>query len=446
MSTRLPDPDTDEGASQLTVSPREMRRVLLGASAGTSLEWFDFALYGTVSAIVFPALFFPDVSPAIGVLASFAAFGVGLGARPLGAAFFSNLGDKIGRQRTMVAAILTMGAASLGIGMLPGYATWGLTATVLLVLLRALQGFALGGESSAAQVMALEYAPNNRRGLYGGMVNIGSPLGQVMVALLLLALRQGMGEDAFISWGWRIPFFVGFLMALVGYLIRRTIDETPVFREAQAQAATVRMPLFEVFRTQPGNILRLTFLWAANVATAYIVTTYSLDYLHRSLHMESNVGFTLVLITNAVSIGLILVGGWVSDRIGRKPVLYCGALSCMVAAVAFFPLLNTKNFGLMLVAYLWLLGSQNFSFGVLAALFAEPFPTHVRYSGHAAAYSLTNLVGGAPTPFIAAFLLQLTGTTWSITALLVVAFCITLAMIKITPETYRKDFHDPHNA
>jgi MFS family permease len=441
----MPTHDTT-GATRPEVSPREMRRVLLGASGGTALEWFDFALYGAVSAIVFPRLFFPEISEAAGILASFAAFGVGLAARPLGAAIFSNLGDRIGRQRTMVAAIVMMGVASLGIGALPGYATWGITATVLLVVLRAVQGFALGGESSAAQVMALEYAPRNRRGLYGGLVNLGSPLGQVLVAVLLLLLQQVMGEAAFIDWGWRIPFMVGFLLAILGYLIRRHIDETPVFLEARSQQTTVKTPLLEVFRSYPGHVLRLTFLWAANVATSYTVTTYSLDYLHRQLGLESSVGFTLVLITNAVGVFLIPLGGRISDQIGRKPVLYGGAVSCLLAAIAFFPLLDTRNFGVMLLGYLWLLGSQYFTFGVLAALFAEPFPTHVRYSGHAAAYTLTNLIGGAPTPFVAAFLLQVTHTTWSITALLVAAYLVTLAMIRITPETYRKDFHDPANA
>lgn len=436
---------TTSGNEAATTSQKQIRKVLVGASAGTALEWFDFALYGSVSAIVFPKLFFPSLDPVAGILASFAAFGIGLAARPLGAAFFSNLGDKIGRQRTMVAAIIGMGIASLAIGLLPGYSTWGLFSTILLVFFRVVQGFALGGESSAAQIMALEYAPSGKRGLYGGLVNMGSPLGQVFVALTLISLQGLVGEQAFIDWAWRIPFFIGFIMAILGYIIRRTIDETPVFKQAREDNQVVKTPLFTVFRQYPKHILRLTFLWAANVACSYVVTTYSLDYIKRVLGMTSDVGFTLVLITNIVGVFAIPFGGYMSDRFGRKPILYTGAIMCVIGALAYFPLLNTKVFGLMLFGSILLLGFQYFAFGVLAALFAEPFPTHVRYSGHAASYTLTNLVGGAPTPFVAALLLQTTGSTWSIVGLLLAAYLVTLLMIRATPETFKMDFHANEN-
>lgn len=421
-------------------SKRETRKALLGASAGTALEWFDFALYSTVSAIVFPHLFFPDLSPVSGILASFAAFGVGLGARPLGAAFFANLGDRIGRQRTMVIAIILMGSSSLGIGLLPGYAAWGLWAPILLVLLRILQGFSLGGESSAAQVMALEFAPPGRRAFYGAIINMSSPLGQVIVALTLVAVRGAVGEEAFLDWAWRIPFFVGFVMAIVGFVLRRTLSESPAFRATQQSNAIEHRPLLTVLRHYPKTIFRLVFLWTAMTALSYIVTTYSVTYIKNDLGMSSQTAFTLVLVTNAIGIGAVLAGGRLADRFGRKPVLYVCASTCLIGVLLYFPLLDTRIWPVMLLANLITLGSQYVAFGTAAALFAEPFPTSVRLSGHASVYTLNNLIGGAPTPFVAAYLLTATGTTWSIAGVLAGAYVLSLLMIWRTPETLGINF------
>jgi MFS family permease len=439
-------PSSDSGGSAVaTPTPREMRKVLAGAASGTSLEWFDFALYGTVSAIVFPKLFFPALDPTTGVLAAFAAFGVGLGARPLGAAFFANLGDRIGRQRTMLTAIIAMGFSSLGIGLLPGYGSWGIWAPVLLVLLRIVQGFSLGGESSAAQIMAMEYAPPGRRAFYGAIVNMGSPLGQVFVALVLVLVRGAAGEEAFLAWAWRIPFILGFAMAVLGFLMRRTLGETPAFERSRKQNTLVKRPLLTVLRTYPRDILRLTFLWAANVACSYMVTTYSVDYIQHTLGMSSQTSFTLILVTNLLGVAAVPLGGRLADRYGRKPVLYTFATISLVGALAYFPLLDTEVWPLMLAANVLTLVSQYIEFGALAAIFAEPFPTPVRYSGHASAYTLTNLIGGAPTPFVAALLLQVTGTPWSISLLLAAAYILSLIMIRFTPETRNVDFHAAGN-
>lgn len=441
-----PSPTVTEDSRDPAPAPnfdaREVRKVLIGAPVGTTLEWFDFGLYGAVSAVVFPQLFFPGLDPAAGVLASLASFGVGLAMRPLGAAIFSHIGDRAGRKKAMVMAIYMMGGASLGIAVLPSYAVLGIWAPLLLVAFRCLQGFSLGGESTAAQLMAMEYAPARRRALYGSLVNLGAPAGLALVTLTLVAVRGVAGESGFLEWAWRIPFVVGFVMAIVGFIIRRHIDETPVFKESKSQHQPVKRPLLTMFRRYPGRVARLTFLWAANVAVAYVVNTYSVLYITHDLGMSTQISFTLVLWATLLGVVATPLGGFVADKVGRKPVLFVGTLASLVGIIAYFPLLNTQEYPLMLLAMVLTMNGQGFAFGALGAVLAEHFPTSVRYSGHAATYTLTNLVGGAATPFIATFLVQSTGTTWSITGIIAAAYCLSLFMIHRTPETRNIDFHD----
>jgi MFS family permease len=430
--------------TQQTGTPHQgVRKILTGATLGTTLEWFDFGLYGAMSSLVFPDLFFPGLSPVTGVLASFATFGVGLAVRPVGAFVFANIGDRLGRKNAMVISLILMGCSSLLIALLPGYATLGLAAPCLLILLRCVQGFSLGGESTAAQIMAMEYAPPGRRALYGAVVNMGSPAGQVLIAVVLLALRNVVGEDAFITWAWRIPFVIGFGLAVVGYALRRKVEESPAFLEALQRKATVDRPLATVLRTHRNDIIRLTFLWAANIACSFMVTTYSLEYLKNTLHLPTSTGFTLVLVANLLGVAAVPLGGWLADRYGRKPVLFVFAGITLLGVLAFFPLLNTKSWHLMLLANVITLVADYIEFGALAAIFAEPYPTELRYSGHAAAYTFTNLVGGSPTPFVAALLLDWTGSPWSIAGLLAGAYVLSLILIARTPETKDVDFHGP---
>lgn len=420
---------------------RDVRRVLIGAPMGTMLEWFDFGLYGAVSAIVFPQVFFPSLDPVAGTLASLASFGVGLAARPLGAVVFSHIGDRAGRKKAMVIAIILMAAASLGMAALPGYDSWGIWAPLLLVALRCVQGLSLGGESTAAQLMAMEYAPPGRRALYGSLVNVGAPLGLGIVSLTLVAIRGAVGEEAFIEWAWRIPFLVGFLMAITGFVIRRYVNETPVFEEAKKKHAPVRRPILTMFKSYPRTVSRLTLLWAANVATAYIVNTYSAAYITKNLGMSSQTVFTLVLTATALGAIATPTGGYLADRVGRKKVLYTGTIISLVGVIAYFPLLNTETWPLMALGMILALNGQGLAFGALGAVLAEHFPTPVRYSGHAATYTLTNLVGGAATPFLAAWLINTSGTTWSIVAVLVAGYAVSLTMIHRTPETRDVDFY-----
>jgi MFS family permease len=424
-----------------------LRWVLTATGIGTALVWFDFALFGTVSALVFPTLFFPTLSRLAGLLATFLTFGVGLLARPIGAVFFGNLGDRYGRKRMLVISLSLMGFASLAIGLLPGYATIGVAAPILLVLLRCAQGFSLGGESSAATVLALEYAPPARRGITVASVNVGSPAGQVAVTGTLLAVRALAGEDAFIAWAWRIPFLIGFLLAILGYFIRRTVEETPVYRNAAARVRTMpALPLATVARCYPRTTLLLMPLSASSAALFYVCSVYSLSYFADTLHLPASVGFSLLLVTNLAALPLLLGAGWLGDRVGRKPVLYGGIGVSLVGTLLFFPLIDTAAWPLMLLAFLLTMGAQHAAGASRAVVLAESFPTEVRYTGHATAFTVGHMLGGSPTPFVATALLHWTGTPWSIAALLAAAIALSLAVLPFIRETVAIDIAGSYEA
>ncbi|WP_405149806.1 MHS family MFS transporter [Sphaerisporangium sp. NBC_01403] len=422
------------------------RRVLTATTVGTTLEWFDFALYGALAGVVFPHVFFPTSTPAVALIQSFATFGVGFLARPLGAAFFARIADRAGRKRAMVVSLTMMGAVSLAIALLPGYDTIGSAAPAGLVLLRFLQGFCLGGEASSAQVMALEYAPDSRRGFYGAMVNFGNPLGQVIVAVFMLGAGAALSETVLNSWGWRIPFVMGAVIAVIGYFIRRHVEESPVFLEASQTGARTRRPLLDVLRTQRSSVVRLILVWLPNTALSYVVSTYSLAYIAGSLGMSSSVTFGLVLALNVCGLVLVPLGGALSDRYGRKRVLIFTMATSLCGSVALFPLLDSKSIPLMLLAMVVSQGSQFMSAGVMAAFFAEPFPTAVRYSGHATVYTMNNLIAGSTAPFVAALLLSSTGTTWSIVAVLGALYAIGIVSLVTLPETRWRPFASNHRA
>lgn len=419
-------------------------RVLGATTVGTALEWFDFALYGALAGVVFPHVFFPNSTPAVAVVQSFATFGVGFLARPLGAAWFSRIADRSGRKRAMVLSLTMMGVVSLLIACLPGYNTIGVWAPALLVALRFLQGFCLGGEASSAQIMALEYAGNMRRGFYGAMVNFGNPVGQVLVALFLIAAGATMGDEALQSWGWRLPFVAGALIAVVGYFIRRKVEESPVFLEAREIGAQSATPIREVFRSHRPTIIKLILVWLPNTALSYIVSTYAISYIVTNLGMSSTLTFSLVLGLNLCGLVLIPLGGFISDKIGRKKLLSFSMPASLLGTIALFPLLDTKSVPLMFLAMLLSQGAQFISVGAMAAFFAEPFPTSVRYTGHASVYTINNLIAGSSAPFAAALLLSTTGTTWSIIAVVGTMFIIAFIALSRLPETRWDNFETNH--
>ncbi|WP_244253742.1 MFS transporter [Burkholderia multivorans] len=434
----MPETLTMEG--HVASSTSMARRATIASTLGAALEWIDFTAYGAVAATVFPKLFFTSMDPNMGILAAFVTFGVGFFARPLGGLFFGMLGDRIGRKNILLYTLSLMGLASFLIGCLPSYSTIGFAAPLFLVALRFLQGFALGGEATGAQLMTMEHAPQNRRGLYGSFINVGSSLSAALASAMLFGLTSALGQEQFQVWGWRVPFLLSFILVIVGVYIRLRVSETPAFKQAHEAGTEARVPLIEAFRQYPGTILRLLIIWCAPTACFYVITVFTLSYLTKNLGLHSQTAFLCLMAANVLAVLTMVGGGALSDKIGRKPTMLIASVLTLIVALSYFALLDTKNWLLIFVAMAAFVGSLQIQSGVQPAFFAEPFPTRVRYSGSAAAYAGANLLMGGPTPFIAAWLLQRSGgQTWVITAFCVVVIGASLIAIIASPETRNLD-------
>jgi MFS family permease len=412
-------------------------RAVAAATIGTALEWFDFSLYGVVAATIFPQLFFPSLEPSSALLASLATFGVGLAARPLGAVLCGYLGDKFGRRNLLLITVSLMGFSSVLMGFLPTYAQVGIWAPILLVTLRIVQGFALGGESTGAQLMAVEHARADRRGKYSGLLGICSPISQILANGAMLLLSSQMSPEAFLSYGWRIPFWLSFILVLVGIYIRLRVSETPSFVELkQSKVVEVSSPLRDAIRFHYKSILRLMLFFCGPTALFYLVVVFTLGYITGTLGIPKQTGFALLMGANACAIVGALAGGLLSDRIGRKKALLLGSCVTLVMIFLLFPILGTKSFIPMLVGMGLLLGFTQYQSGIQPVYFAEAFPTNVRYSGSALAYTAANLLAGATLPALAVWLLRTSnGSPWSIVGIVAMWNIISLAMIVVGPET-----------
>ena len=418
-------------------------RAVTAATVGTALEWFDFTLYGALSATILPKLFFPAMDSTSALLASFATFGVGLAARPLGAIVCGHLGDKLGRRNLLLATVSVMGLSSMLIGALPTYARIGLWAPMLLVVLRILQGFALGGESTGAQLMAIEHAGPDRRGRYSGLLGVCSPLSQIMANSVLLALASLMSPDAFESYGWRIPFLLSFVLIIIAVYIRLKVSETPAFVELRrTQTVQVSRPLRDALRLHGRTVLRWMLFFCGPAAIFYLIVVFSLSYITKTLALPKQTGFLLLMGANVCAIVGALAGGILSDRIGRKKALAIGSIATLVMLFVYFPVLDTKSFVPMLVAMGLFLGFTQFQSGIQPVAFAEAFPTNVRYSGSALAYTGANLVAGSPMPVLAVWLLSLgNGSPWGVVAVCVAFNLISLIAIVTAPESLGIDMN-----
>jgi MFS family permease len=431
-------------ALTLSVGQERMAtRAVAAATIGTALEWFDFTLYGAVSATVLPKLFFPTLDPTAALLASLATFGVGLGARPLGAIICGYLGDKLGRRNLLLGTVTVMGLASVLIGLLPTYASIGVTATVLLVILRIIQGFALGGESTGAQLMALEHAHPDRRGKYSGLLGTCSPLSQILANAVLFLLSWQLSPAEFESYGWRIPFLLSFVLVAVGLYIRLKVSETPAFVALEkTKVAEVGSPLRDVIRLHWPEVLRWMLFFCGPAAIFYLIVVFSLSYVTNQLGIEKQTGFALLMGANVCAIIGAMAGGMLSDRIGRKKALAVGSIATLIILFVYFPILDTKSFIPMLIIMGLFLGFTQFQSGIQPVAFAEAFPTNVRYSGSALAYTGANLIAGGPMPVLAVWLVSLSGgSPWGVVALCAAWNLLSLAMILTAPETRGVDMN-----
>lgn len=394
-------------AEHNVVGKRSMkRRVVLSSFVGTAIEWYDFYLYGTASALVFNVLFFPDFDPLVGTIASFGTFAAGFLARPIGGIVFGHFGDRIGRKTMLVWSLTGMGAATFLIGFLPGYAQVGIAAPILLLLLRLLQGFAVGGEWGGAVLMSVEHEDENKRGLAGSWTQAGSPAGLVLSTVVFGAVTL-MPQDAFMAWGWRIPFLFSAVLVMVGLFIRLKIVESPEFETVADSGTTSSMPAIQAIRKHPLNILLAAVMCLAPFVNFYMFATFILSYATNELGFDRSFVLVVVAVSGFVELFTIPLCAALSDRIGRRRVFLAGAVLFAVYAYPFF-LINEaipSEATFAITVFIGLALIHPFMYGPMATLFAELFPPEVRYSGASLGYQIGAIFGGGFAPLILTSLL-----------------------------------------
>jgi MHS family shikimate/dehydroshikimate transporter-like MFS transporter len=422
--------------SAAAARPR-LRTVALGSMIGTTIEWYDFYLYATASALVFKPLFFPNISSTAGTLATFATYAAGFGARPVGAVVSGHFGDRLGRKAVLVGALVTMGLVTTAIGALPTYAEAGLMAPALLAALRIAQGFAVGAEWGGAAVLSVEHAPPGRRGLFGSFTQLGSPAGMLLATSAVFVTRRLTGAHDFLAFGWRIPFLLSLVLVVIGLVIRLRLADAQVFDRLRQHGELARLPVWEVLRTDSRNVLITTGLRLSQIALFVLLTTYSLTYLQDSFGKGSSVGLIAVLISSAI--GLVSTPAWalLSDRVGRRPPYLFGAVSGVVALTLFFVAAASASAIAVVAAIVFGVNVVHDSmYGPQAAWFAELFDTRVRYSGSSLGYQIGAVLSGGFAPLIAAALLAAGGgSPWLIVAYFAVLAAITVAAALKARET-----------
>jgi metabolite-proton symporter len=435
MPSSAPRPGT---ATAPAAAPADMRRVATASFIGTAIEFYDYYIYGTAAALVLNDAFFPDLSETAGTLATLSTFAVGFAARPLGAAVFGHFGDRVGRKAVLVVSLLMMGLSTGLIGLLPGYATLGVWAPILLVTLRVVQGLGLGGEWGGAALLAVEHAPKGKRGLYAAAPQMGSPVGYFAATLTFLIMSSTLGDEAFDSWGWRIPFLLSFVLVAVGLVIRLKIAETPAFAKVTEKRETAKAPLIEAFRVHPKEMLLGAGMITVVYVMFYTAATYCMTYTTGDLGIPKNdmLMLTLVAVT-VLGLSTFFVARW-SDRIGRRKLIIAGAAFGVVWGAVLFPLLDTGNYVLIAVALSGALLCMGIIYGPAGAYMPELFGTRMRYSGAGFSYNLGGVLGGAAAPLIVTALAENYSATvggWFMSAMALLSLLCVLAL----PETGGRD-------
>ncbi|ABG04549.1 major facilitator superfamily MFS_1 [Rubrobacter xylanophilus DSM 9941] len=417
--------------------PTSIRKVAFASFIGSTVEWYDFFIYGTATALVFGQLFFPSANPLASTLAAFATFGVGFLFRPLGGAFFGHFGDRIGRKAMLVITLLVMGTATVLIGFLPTYAQVGVLAPVLLVTLRAIQGFSVGGEWAGGSLMVIEHAPPGRRGFYGAFPQIGPSAGTLLSAGVF-AIVSALPEEQFLSWGWRIPFILSAIVVAVGLFIRLRIAESPIFERVKETRTEARMPIVDVFRAYGKNIVLIMGMRLAINTIYYGATVYALSYATEQLGIANSTMLTMILITAAIGFVSKPVYGAISDMIGRRPIYFAGAIVGALISFPFFWALETRSIILIFLAYVVAINvAHNLIDAIEASFYPELFGTRTRYSGAALGHQLGAAITGF-TPLIAGALSAAGG--WPLVAgYFTVACLVSVVCVYLATETFRKD-------
>jgi MFS family permease len=414
---------------------------VIASTIGTTIEWYDFFLYGTAAALVFPELFFPDFEPGVGQILSFLTFGAGFVARPLGGVIFGYLGDRIGRKSTLVATLLLMGLSTVLIGLLPTHAAIGPAAAFLLTALRFLQGLGVGGEWGGAVLLALESGHRGKRGFLASWPQTGVPLGLLLSTTVMAVMERSLTRADFLDWGWRVPFLVSGLLIVIGFAIRACVFETPLFRELQASRQVAQAPLTETLRRHWREVLLAGGTRMGENAGFYLFSTYIIAYARQVLHMEPGVVFMAVQVAAALEFLLIPLFGVLSDYWSRKSMYMAGCVFLMLFAFPYYMLLHTRDPGLVVTAVvLSLLGGHAVLYSVQGALIPELFGTRVRYTGASLGYQLGAPLAGGLAPVIAAWLVNEYPGQYGLLAVYVVLIgAISLVSVYFLAETSRKD-------
>lgn len=412
---------------------RHRVRAVVSSAVGTTIEWYDFFLYGIAAATVFPQKFFPESDPFVATLLSFSTFFVGFAARPLGAAVFGHYGDRIGRKALLVTTMVLMGVATMAIGMVPSYEQIGIWGAVLLSIGRVLQGMAVGGEWSGSVLMAGEWTDPKRRGFTTSFAQFGAPAGLVLANGALALMSAGTSEADFLAWGWRIPFLASVVLIFVGLYIRLGVLETPVFAAHKAAGTLAKAPLVDTLRHHWRVVLLATLLRSGQVVPFYIFTTYIITYATQQLGYSRETVLNFVMIQSVLSMATIPLMGHLSDRFGRRQVIAVGCVAMVFFPFAYFWMVNTGSLALGLIAIALGLPIHDIQYGPQAAIIAEAFPGSLRYSGSSLGYQFASITAGGPAPIVALLLFREFGTAMAVAAFMAVCSLISLAALWALP-------------
>ena len=430
--TERPEPDPD-------ATPAGLKKVVGASMAGTIVEWYEFFLYGTAATLVFSKIFFAaGTSELDAILAAFVTYAVGFVARPLGGIVFGHYGDKYGRKKLLQFSLVLVGGATFLMGCLPTFEAIGYWAPALLVTLRFIQGFAVGGEWGGAVLLVAEHSPNKSRGFWASWPQAGVPAGNLLATVALLVLTTTLSDEAFLSWGWRVAFWLSAVIVFVGYYIRTKVSDAPIFLEAHKQAEVIKAAsygVFEVVKRYPRGVFTAMGLRFGENVMYYLVVTFSITYLSVEVGTDTSTILWWMLIAHAIHFCTIPLVGKLADRVGRRPVYFAGAITAATWGFFAFPMMNSGHNVVIMLAIIIGLMFHAFMYATQPAIMAEMFPTRMRYSGVSLGYQVTSIVAGSLAPIIAVKLLDVYGSSVPIAVYLAVACAITVVAVVIARET-----------
>ncbi|MGO2139718.1 MAG: MFS transporter [Leucobacter sp.] len=430
---------TDEAVPNARLDQSKMRKIATASVIGTTVEWYDLFLFGTASALVFNQVFFPDLPPAVGTILSFLTFAAAYVARTVGAILFGHFGDRLGRKSMLLVSLLTMGAATLAIGLVPDYNTIGIAAPFILLTLRIIQGLALGGEWGGAVLMTVEHAPENKRGWYGSLVQVGVPFGTLLANVAFLIVTASVSQEALISWGWRVPFIASILLVAVGIYIRLNIEETPSFQQVREQGAKAKLPFAYLMKHYWKQVVLGGIATLSTGSTFTLMVASGMNYGTSEKGFSANMMLWVVLVACILGLFLIPFFGKLSDKYGRKPIIAAGIAAEALLAFPFFWLINTGNTGAVFLAYGLMMVAFSANYGPIATFLAELFGSKVRYSGLSIAYMLSGLLGSAITPAVTVWLLDITGQSDSIAWYIAAAAALSFVALFLLNDNHKRD-------